>query len=176
MATNVNATSSSSAAASATDPLVLVPSTGKQTLSQSDFLNLLVAQMKSQDPMNPQSDTQMAAQMAQFTSLQQASTMSANIATMLTQQQILQANSMLGGTVTLQVDSTTTTSGVVSAVDLSTGTPKIVVNNKTYDLNQVLTLTPTVIGSGTTDTSSTANATTGTAAQVPTTDRSSATP
>ena len=136
----------SSSTASATDPSALPTGTGSRTLSQNDFLNLLVAQMKSQDPMNPQSDTQMAAQMAQFTSLQQASTMSSNIATMLTQQQILQANSMLGGTVTLQVDAKTLASGVVQSVDFNGGgTPKIVVNNTSYDLSQVLTLTPTVI-------------------------------
>ena len=137
--------STSSAAASITEPIALVPSMGSQTLSQSDFLNLLVAQMKSQDPLNPQSDTQMAAQMAQFTSLQQASTMSANIATMLTQQQSLQASSMLGGTVVLQVDKDNFTSGVVQSVQYSGGTPKIVVNNTAYNLNQVLTLTPTVL-------------------------------
>ena len=55
---------------------------GEQEFYQGRTADLLVAQMKSQDPMNPQSDTQMAAQMAQFTSLQQASTMSSNIATM----------------------------------------------------------------------------------------------
>ena len=99
--------------------------------------------MTSQDPMNPTSDTQMAAQMAQFASLQQTSTMSANIATMLTQQQISQANGMLGGTVTLQVDANTVASGVVQAVQLVGGVPKIVVNNTPYDLSQVLTLAPT---------------------------------
>jgi flagellar basal-body rod modification protein FlgD len=133
----VNSTSSST---SATDALSGNPS---QVLSQDDFLKLLVAQMTSQDPMNPTSDTQMAAQMAQFASLQQTSTMSANIATMLTQQQISQANGMLGGTVTLQVDANTVASGVVQAVQLVGGVPKIVVNNTPYDLSQVLTLAPT---------------------------------
>jgi flagellar basal-body rod modification protein FlgD len=133
----VNSTSSST---SATDALSGNPS---QVLSQNDFLKLLVAQMTSQDPMNPTSDTQMAAQMAQFASLQQTGTMSANIATMLTQQQISQANGMLGGTVTLQVDANTVASGVVQAVQLVGGVPKIVVNNTPYDLSQVLTLAPT---------------------------------
>lgn len=114
-----------------------------QTLSQSDFLKLLVTQMTSQDPMNPQSDTQMAAQMAQFTALQQSNTMSTNIASMLTQQQVLQANDMLGKTVTLQVDAKTIASGVVSSMQLVGGTPKIVVNNTPYDLSQVLTIAPT---------------------------------
>jgi flagellar basal-body rod modification protein FlgD len=114
-----------------------------QTLSQNDFLQLLVTQMTSQDPMNPTSDTQMAAQMAQFTALQQTNTMSTNIASMLTQQQVLQANDMLGKTVTLQVDANTTASGLVSSMQLVGGVPKIVVNNTPYDLSQVLTIAPT---------------------------------
>ena len=136
----VNATTTPTDGSGTTTP------TGSRSLSQNDFLNLLVAQMKSQDPLNPQSDTQMAAQMAQFTSLQQSSTMSANIATMLTQQQILQANSMLGGTVSIQVDAKTTDSGVVQAVEFNGGSPKIVVKNKSYDLSQVLMLSPTAVG------------------------------
>jgi len=35
------------------------------------FLKLLVAQMKNQDPMNPASPDQLAAQLAQFSSLEQ---------------------------------------------------------------------------------------------------------
>src|SRR5271168_3050194 len=35
----------------------------QQTLTQNNFLQLLVAQMENQDPMNPQSDTEMASQM-----------------------------------------------------------------------------------------------------------------
>jgi flagellar basal-body rod modification protein FlgD len=130
---------------SATPSPDLLSGNPSQVLSQNDFLKLLVAQMTSQDPMNPTSDTQMAAQMAQFASLQQTGTMSSNIATMLTQQQIVQANGMLGGTVTLQVDANTVTSGVVQAVQLVGGVPKIVVNNTPYDLSQVLTLAPTPV-------------------------------
>ena len=138
----VSSITSASGSTVATDTL---SGTGSQILSQNDFLKLLVAQMTSQDPMNPQSDTQMAAQMAQFTALQQSNTMSSNIASMLTQQQVLQANGMLGRTVTLQVDANTIASGVVQAVQLSDGVPKIVVNNTPYDLSQVLTLAPTPV-------------------------------
>jgi flagellar basal-body rod modification protein FlgD len=41
----------------------------KTTLNQSDFLKLMTAQMKNQDPFNPVDNTQMVAQMAQFSSL-----------------------------------------------------------------------------------------------------------
>lgn len=39
------------------------------TLDQNDFLKLMTAQMQNQDPFNPVDNTQMVAQMAQFSSL-----------------------------------------------------------------------------------------------------------
>lgn len=39
-----------------------------QTLDQTDFLKLLTTQMQTQDPFNPMDNTQMVAQMAQFSS------------------------------------------------------------------------------------------------------------
>src|ERR1700678_1422927 len=79
-----------------------------QTLTQNDFLQLLVAQMENQDPLQPQSDTEMASQMAQFTSLSQTSAMSSSLSQM-------QANSLIGTTVTVQIpNSQSTTSGTVT--------------------------------------------------------------
>jgi flagellar basal-body rod modification protein FlgD len=112
-----------------------------QTLTQNDFLQLLVAQMENQDPLNPQSDTEMASQMAQFTSLTQTSAMSSSLSEM-------QANSLIGSTVTVQnSNSNSTSSGVVSSVlsgsESSDGTPQIVINGTGYDLSQILSVTPT---------------------------------
>lgn len=44
---------------------------GKSTLGKNDFLQLMIAQMKYQDPLNPSDGTQYAAQLAQFSSLEQ---------------------------------------------------------------------------------------------------------
>ncbi len=46
-----------------------VQSAAKQTLGQDDFLKLMTAQLKNQDPFDPVDNTQMVAQMAQFSSL-----------------------------------------------------------------------------------------------------------
>lgn len=43
----------------------------KNTLGKDDFMKLFIAQMQTQDPLNPQDATQMSAQMAQFNSLEQ---------------------------------------------------------------------------------------------------------
>src|ERR1700722_4061444 len=98
----------------------------QQTLTQNNFLQLLIAQMENQDPLNPQSDTEMASQMAQFTSLTESSNMSSSLS-------MMQANSLIGSTVLLQeANSQNTTSGVVQSVRLgaesSDGTPQIMVN------------------------------------------------
>jgi flagellar basal-body rod modification protein FlgD len=60
-------------------------------LGQSDFLTLMTAQMKNQDPFDPVDNTQMVAQMAQFSSL-------AGISEMNTTLQAIAAK--LGGTTT----------------------------------------------------------------------------
>ena len=122
----------------------------QQTLSQNDFLQLLVTQMQNQDPLNPQSDTEMAAQMAQFTSLQQSSAMSGSLA-------MLQANSLIGSTVSLQVDSQTTTSGEVQGVVMQNGAPQVIVNGLLYGLNQVLSVIPTVTAPTSGETSNQSN-------------------
>lgn len=52
---------------------------GSQTLGQNDFLKLMTAQMKNQDPFAPVDNTQMVAQMAQFSSLAGISEMSTTL-------------------------------------------------------------------------------------------------
>ena len=59
-------------------------------------------------------------------------------------QQVLQANSLLGRTVIVQADKATKIAGPVSAVQIEAGKPMVVVNGQSYDLSQVLTITPTI--------------------------------
>ena len=56
------------ASTSQTATTVVNPSS---SLNQSDFLNLLVSQLENQDPLDPESSSDFASQMAQFSSLTQ---------------------------------------------------------------------------------------------------------
>jgi flagellar basal-body rod modification protein FlgD len=120
-----------------------------QTLTQANFLQLLVTQMTSQDPLNPESDTDFAAQLAQFSSLQEATAMAGNMAGM-------QATGLLGATVTAaaSTNNTQTTTGVVSQIDMSSGTPEIEVNGQLYALSQISSIAPTAAPAATATTGS----------------------
>jgi flagellar basal-body rod modification protein FlgD len=122
-----------------------------QTLSQANFLQLLVTQMSSQDPLNPQSDTDFAAQLAQFSALQQSQNMSQDMS-------VLQANSMMGEMVTVAPsDGSAPVTGQVSGVQISSGTPVVMVNGQTYNLSQVTAIAPPVSTPTTTSTTQTTN-------------------
>ncbi len=55
--------------------------TAKSTLDKDAFMKLLVAQLSHQDPLNPMDGTQMASQLAQFTSVEQLTQLNAGMAT-----------------------------------------------------------------------------------------------
>ncbi len=130
-----------------------------QSLNQADFLNLLVTQMTSQDPLNPQSDTQFAAQLAQFSSLQESQQTESDL-------QSIQATGLIGETVTLApAAGQAATSGVVSGIQISAGTPQIAVNGNLYNLSQIAAITPTFTASATGSSSSSSSASSGTGTQ-----------
>jgi flagellar basal-body rod modification protein FlgD len=116
---------------------------GSSTLNEADFLKLLVAQMSAQDPMNPESNTEFAAQMAQFSALQTAQGTQTSVAALSASQQVQQANDLIGWTVTVQNADGTTASGTVTGVQINSGTPSILVGGTAYTLSQLLTIQPT---------------------------------
>jgi flagellar basal-body rod modification protein FlgD len=116
-----------------------------QTLDQDDFLKLLVAQFTSQDPLNPKQDTEFIAQMAQFSALEQAKSMQADISRLRSEQQLLQANALLGRAVEVQTSENLSAVGTVEAVQVEAGTPKIVVDGQAYELQQLIAITPALV-------------------------------
>jgi flagellar basal-body rod modification protein FlgD len=111
-----------------------------QTLSQDDFLQLMVAQLTTQDPLNPTSDTDFAAQLAQFSALEQTKEIGADVVTLNAGQQLSQAQSLLGQTVEISSDDTTVT-GVVQSVEMVDGVPQLNVDGTLYNLSDVTAIT-----------------------------------
>ncbi len=85
--------------------------TGNDSLDKDAFLQLLVAQMKYQDPLEPTSNTEYISQFATFSELEQMQNMSASM-------DLFRASSLVGETVLLKVtDSEGRTTNVQGNVD-----------------------------------------------------------
>src|SRR3569833_841386 len=87
--------------------------------------------MSSQDPLNPQSDTEFISQMAQFSSLQ-------NSKDLQTQMEAMRATQLIGQSVTVKVDNDQSAVGVVSGLSMDTGTPQVILNDgSAYNVSDI---------------------------------------
>lgn len=99
----------------------------QSSLTQQDFLKILLTQLTYQDPMKPMDNQQFMAQMAQFTSLEQTQQLNSKIATLIGNQSALQSVGLLGRTVDLMTATGSTVTGTVTALSLSGDSPQITV-------------------------------------------------
>ncbi|HKJ10415.1 MAG TPA: flagellar hook assembly protein FlgD [Gammaproteobacteria bacterium] len=103
-----------------------------QTLGQSEFLKLMITQLKNQDPTKPLNSNQMISQMAQFsqvTGLQQLQKSFANLSSSLTSNQALQASNLVGHKVLAPTGAGILSSGgnLTGAVDLPSAASNVTV-------------------------------------------------
>lgn len=114
MSTISGVTSSASSAATTT-------TSAYSSLDQSDFLNLLVKELEYQDPLNPVSNTEFIAQMAQFTSLEQTSEINTNLESLYANQSLNAGSALIGKTVVGTDTDGNSVSGTVSYVSVDDG-------------------------------------------------------
>src|SRR4051812_35608151 len=88
-------------------------------LGKDDFLKLMVAQMKNQDPMNPADDKDNIAQMAQFSSLEQITNLTNATQELANRMSLTQNVGLLGHAVTYKAADGTSASGTVDGLDLA---------------------------------------------------------
>ncbi len=110
----------------------------KQTLGQDDFLKLITVQLANQDPMKPMEDTAFIAQMAQFTSLEQTSQLNREFAALRSSSELSSAGGLIGRQVTVLDRDYAEITGVVSAVDNTTDTPRLVIDDVLYPYASVV--------------------------------------
>lgn len=115
-------------------------STAKKTtdgMDKESFLQLLVAQMKYQDPLEPTSNTESISQYAQFTQVQELQNMSGSM-------DLQRASALVGQEV--WVETTTSTGmtkpirGRVDYVVYDNGKPYVAINEELYELSKVNTV------------------------------------
>jgi flagellar basal-body rod modification protein FlgD len=108
-------------------------------LGKDDFLNLLVTQLRYQDPLNPTDDKEFIGQMAQFSALEQMQNLNTSFAA-------TKAYSLIGRNITAAIQDETTketteVSGNVTSVKASSGSYYVVVNGKDIPIESITNVT-----------------------------------
>jgi len=107
------------------------------TLDYNNFLQLLVAQLKNQDPTNPSDPTAFVSQLASFSSVEQQVNTNSKLDALLTQTELSQGASVIGRTVT---SSDGSISGQVASVQItSSGSTATLTNGETLSLGAGVT-------------------------------------
>ncbi len=138
-----------SAAASAST--ASAPADKTQQLGKQDFLKLLMAQLQNQDPTKPMDDSQMIAQMAQFSALEATQQLQQTIQQSNNVQTIFQAGALIGKYVQANETDGTSTTGAVTGVDFTSTngvvSPTLQVDGKDVDYSNIVKVSSTPIAS-----------------------------
>lgn len=96
-------------------------STASPTVSYNDFLQLLIAQMRNQDPTSPTDMSQYMSQFAQLSSVEQAIQTNTKLDTLLSTSALSQAEGLIGRTASFTSEDGQATSGKITAVHIIQG-------------------------------------------------------
>ncbi|MBA2955775.1 flagellar hook capping protein [Nocardioides sp. MAH-18] len=107
------------------------------------FLNLLVAQLRYQDPSNPADSSEFLAQNAQFTALEKMQDVADQTAALLNAQVAFGAAGMVSKNVTYLKSDGTSATGVVSSVSYDASGPMLVIDGESVSLGQISSVSAT---------------------------------
>lgn len=117
-----------------------VEQNANRELERDSFMQLLLLQMRSQDPMNPMDSAQMFNQMAQLTSLEQLWDMRDLMSQANTTQQLGQGALLVGRYVEAASQSTGQVSGLVDEARMVSGKVMLHIGGKQVRLEDVLSV------------------------------------
>src|SRR5688572_342949 len=83
-------------------------------MGKDDFMKLLIAQLKNQDPLKPMDDKEFITQLAQFSSLEASEKMTKQMEELTGSQMLVQAATLIGKQVTAKLENGDVVSGTIS--------------------------------------------------------------
>ena len=97
------------------------PTNPKGELGKNAFLQLMVAQLQAQNPLEPSNGTEYISELAQFSQLEQTTNLAQSSSQSVTAQRVAQAVALIGHTVSYVDPSTgATQSGAVQSAEITT--------------------------------------------------------
>ncbi|WP_273047469.1 flagellar hook capping FlgD N-terminal domain-containing protein [Pseudoalteromonas sp.] len=96
-------------------------------ISQEEFIKLFLAQLNSQDPLEPLNNREFLAQLAQFSSLEQSRQSNEKLDNLLAMNSSNQALSLLGKAVQVSSQTSESTAGTIEAVHYTAEGPTLTI-------------------------------------------------
>jgi flagellar basal-body rod modification protein FlgD len=112
------------------------PAMATPAVSKDEFLKLFVAQLKNQSPMDPLKGHEFIAQLAQFSSVEQLTSLNASFADTMKFQQLTGGSEFIGKKATY-VDAEGNSEGVISGAMIQGESISVVIGNKEIPIAQV---------------------------------------
>lgn len=109
----------------------------KGGLGKDDFLKLLIAQLRNQDPMKPMEDKEFIVQLAQFNTLEQMQNLNSSFSQLLKWQQLLQSSALIGKNIEAIQDDGSYLKGMVSEVKITADGPVLKVGDRYVALGNI---------------------------------------
>ena len=106
-------------------------------LNKEAFLQLLVAQMQYQDPLEPTDNTEYISQLANFSSLEQMQNMNESMKNMSMASDLQRAANLVGQFATIREGEQNIVTGKVDSVEYKDGTAYVSIGGKSYELSKV---------------------------------------
>ena len=129
--------SSSTGATTSSTPLK------KKSLNADDFIKMMITQLQNQDPTDPAKSDQLLAQMSQISQLQSSTALNDSLKSMVMQNQIGSASSLIGKSVQGMAADNTTISGMVTSVKVESDAVKLELDSgQALDLGRVTSISP----------------------------------
>ncbi len=114
------------------------PVSATPAVSKDEFLKLFVAQLKNQSPMDPLKGHEFIAQLAQFSSVEQLTTLNASFADNLKFQQLTSGSEFIGKKATfVDLDGSGITEGVIQGATVIDDSISVVIGNKEIPIANV---------------------------------------
>jgi flagellar basal-body rod modification protein FlgD len=131
---STNGTTSSATTSAASNSL--------NSLSTSDFLNLMITELQNQDPLNPTDESEIMAQTASLSQITASTQLTSTLDSMQISQNLSGAASLIGANITGLDAKGNSVSGTVASVTVSGGEAQLQVGSSVIPLGNVETIQP----------------------------------
>jgi flagellar basal-body rod modification protein FlgD len=142
MSTAISPTSSAAGSSSTSGSSSNSLTSGLSNININQFLQMMIAELQNQDPMNPESNSQIMQELGQMQQITSSNNLNTTLNSVALGQAIGNGTSLIGKTIDGIDDNGNPAAGVVTKVSIINNTPKLTVGTQTVSLSNVADVLP----------------------------------